>query len=93
MVVHKINSGARDLSANGPIVEHVKELLDGFKEARVKWVRQSANKVAHMFARECCFNKICKSWFQVLHEFTNSAVASEGMSYESITILLPYVQT
>lgn len=58
VVVHKIHSGVRDLSANGSIMERVKDLLEGLKEVRIKLMRRCANKAAHLFARKDCLNKI-----------------------------------
>lgn len=66
--VRKITMDMTGLSANGPIVHEVKEL---FNKICV------ANKAAHVFAREGCSNKICKTWFQVPPEFCSSMATSE----------------
>ena len=57
----KITSQQRDLSTNGQVVREIKELLAQFQDSMVVWVRRSANKIAHILAREGC----CKSYVKL----------------------------
>lgn len=76
--VRKIMNTQKDLSANGQLVEEIKDLLHSFREFRVAWVRRSANKVAHILAREGCIKSLCKTWLHVSPECVSSEIALEG---------------
>lgn len=67
----------KDLSANGQLVEEIKVLLGSFEEFKVAWVQWSANKVAHILAREGCCNSLCKTWLHVPPECIRSEVMVE----------------
>jgi ribonuclease HI len=47
------------------MVEEIKFLLSEFEEAKVRFVRRSANRVADSLAKEGCRNKVCNTWMGV----------------------------
>lgn len=59
----KLNSGEVDRSVHGQLVESIKMKLQGIDDLVVRWVRRSANRVAHRLAKEGCDNELCKTWF------------------------------
>ena len=77
VAVRKISSEQKDLSGNGQIVEELKTLLSTFSGFRIAWVRQSANKVAHILAREGCKNFLCKTWLHVPPECLSSEITAD----------------
>lgn len=76
--VSKIRNEQRDFSVYGQLVQDVKGLLSSFLESRVAWVRRSANKVAHVLAREGCTKSLYKTWLHVSPECVSSEIASDG---------------
>lgn len=50
-VVQMINQTTRNLSAVGPWIQEIKEMLNSFAEYKVSWVRRTGNKAAHKLAR------------------------------------------
>lgn len=73
----KINDEARNISANGLVVEEMKGLLRPFKDIKVVWVRRAVNNVAHELSREDCRNELRKTRFQVPPDCINSVVTRE----------------
>jgi hypothetical protein len=45
------------------LVEEIKSLLRGFGDSSVRAVRRTANKAAHLLAKEGCVNKLCNVWY------------------------------
>ena len=60
-VVVKLLSNEKDRSTHGPLVEEIKELLQGFADYSVRHTRRSCNGVAHLLAKEDCGNKLSRS--------------------------------
>jgi hypothetical protein len=60
--VTKIGGRDKDISVHGPLVEDIKELLQGFNEF-FRHARHSGNEIAHLLAKDGCDNKHCMSWF------------------------------
>jgi hypothetical protein len=79
VVVRKIMTKQKDVSANGQLVEVIKGLLSLFSEFRVAWVRQSTNKVTHVLAREGCLKSLCKTWLHMSPECVGQEIAPEGI--------------
>ena len=59
------------------VVLEIKNLFLGFEEVEIRWVRWSANNVAHILSRKGCMNKLCKSRLKVPLESVILVVASE----------------
>jgi ribonuclease HI len=68
-LVSKLGSLELDRSVHGPMVEEIKFLLSEFEEAKVRFVRRSANRVADSLGKEGCRNKVCNTWMGVPPEF------------------------
>lgn len=64
-------------SVYGPLIEEIKGLLQSRHDFKVKWVRRSANVVAHRLAKEGCGNKLCKTWLHAPPECIMNSVLSE----------------
>jgi ribonuclease HI len=62
-VAAKLSRDERDRSVHGPLVEEIKSLLRGFGDSSVRAVRRTANKAAHLLAKEGCVNKLCNVWY------------------------------
>lgn len=76
-VVQMINSSSRNMSSAGPWIEEIKDSLKSFSEAKVAWVRRSANAAAHKLARVGVGDELCKVWFLVPPEFILDVIADE----------------
>jgi hypothetical protein len=61
-VVAKLGCEAKDRSMHGPLVEEIKNELRTLVNFKVKWVRHSANGVAHSLAKEGCGLEIDRVW-------------------------------
>lgn len=61
-VVAMLNGSGKNLSAAGPVVEEIKELLRSREASKVTWVSRTANTAAHRLAREGVCNKSCRVW-------------------------------
>nr|XP_051220950.1 uncharacterized protein LOC127339093 [Lolium perenne] len=62
-VVSKLNNEMKDMSMHGPLVEDIKRELREMVDYKVKWARRTANRVAHVLAKEGCGLESCKTWF------------------------------
>lgn len=51
-LVTVLNQAGKNLSANGPLIEDLKERIREFQEAKVSWIHRSANNAAHSLAKE-----------------------------------------
>jgi hypothetical protein len=47
----------------GFVIEELKRELKELDGHVVKWVRRTANSVAHRLAKESCDLELCKTWF------------------------------
>jgi ribonuclease HI len=61
--VSKLNNPELERSFHGAVIEGIKGSLRDLDEVVVKWVRRSANSVAHILAREGCGLGVNKTWF------------------------------
>jgi hypothetical protein len=78
--VVKLRSSKKDMSAHGPLVEEIKELLRSFTDHSVSHVPRSCNGVAHILANESCTNKFCNVWSVVPPVYIVNLLASEGVA-------------
>jgi ribonuclease HI len=62
-VVAMINASGKNLSASGPCIEEIKEMLKSFQDVKVTWVRRSANSAADKLAKFGLSEELCKVWF------------------------------
>jgi hypothetical protein len=62
-VVRKLNEPGMDRSVQSFAIEELKQELMALDGHVVKWVRRSANSVAHKLAKEGCDLELCKTWF------------------------------
>ena len=81
-IVRKLQSKEKDLSSLGPFVEEVKQLLATRESWRVTWARRSANKAAHLLAREEVANNFCKDWLQFPPDCILSVISDEIPAWE-----------
>ena len=77
-VVLKLQRTEKDLSAHGPLVEEIKDLLHGFVRSSVKHVRRSCNEVAHKLASDDCRNKLSNTWVDVPPGYVVNLLVSES---------------
>jgi hypothetical protein len=76
-VVPKLNSQEVDRSVHGILVEETKKALREVDDHVVKWVRHSANGVAHKFAREGCVLGFHKTWFHLFPDCIADALSKD----------------
>lgn len=76
-IAQRLASDDLNRSVYGPLIEEIKGLLQSRHDFKVKWVRRSANVVAHRLAKEGCGNKLCKTWLHVPPECIMNSVLSE----------------
>ncbi|XP_071674252.1 uncharacterized protein [Lolium perenne] len=62
-VVRKLNEPGMDRSVQSFVIEELKQELKALDGHVVKWVRRSANSVAHILAKKSCDLELCKTWF------------------------------
>lgn len=80
-MVAAINSQARDLSALGPCVHEIKDMLHNFLEVRVTWVSRDANSAADKLAKVGLGDDLCKVWFSVPPDCILATISDEIPSY------------
>jgi hypothetical protein len=64
-VAMKLRQKDRGRSIYGPIIQEIKELLQGFVDVSIRTVRKTVNGVAHALAKEGCINKVNRFWLGV----------------------------
>ena len=60
--VSMINSAPRNLSVAGPIVEDIKELMQGWTGCKITWRRRTANRAAHVLAKVPACDGVLLDW-------------------------------
>jgi ribonuclease HI len=75
--VVKIKNPKVDRSLHGPLVEEIKDLLQGFEESDVRHVHRSSNGVTHTLAKESCVNNSSTVWVESPPDFIVSALAQD----------------
>jgi hypothetical protein len=75
--VVKIKNPEVDRSLHGPLVEEIKDLLQGFEESDVRHVRRSSNSITHTLAKESCVNNSSTVWVESPPDFIVSALARD----------------
>jgi ribonuclease HI len=61
--VYKLNSDELDRSMHGSLIEKLKREIRSIGDHVVKWVRRSANAVAHTLAKEGSGLEYSRTWF------------------------------
>ena len=72
-----LNNSSNDLSAMGPIIDEVKEMLRTRQEYKVSWVKRTANDAAHILAKEGISMEMNKVWLDGPPECILLIVAEE----------------
>lgn len=72
-----INDKSKNLSAVGPLVEEVKELLRTRQDYKVGWARRTANEAAHRLAKEGGSIEMIKEWLDMPPDCILQVVAEE----------------
>lgn len=67
----------KNLSVSGPCVEEIKQMMHGFSERKVSWVRRLANSAAHKLAKVGVGDELCKIWLMVPPDFVLDVVSEE----------------
>ncbi|KAE8785151.1 WD repeat domain phosphoinositide-interacting protein 3 [Hordeum vulgare] len=80
-LVAKINEPGRNLSAVGPWVQDIKEMLNHFEEFKVTWIRRTGNMVAHNLARVGVGEFRSEIWVDSPPDFILHVISHEIPSY------------
>jgi hypothetical protein len=83
-VVSKLNNEMKDMSMLGPLVEDIKRELREMVDYKVKWARPTANRVAHVLAKEGCGLEICKTWFIIFPDCIGNLLTQDVHGWELI---------
>ena len=78
-ISHNIDKPNMIRSANGPLVEEIKEMFLLFDTVSVNHVRRSCNEVAHKLASDGCRNKLCNSWVDVPPGYVVNLLATKSV--------------
>lgn len=76
-VVHMLNQQTRNLSAVGPWIQEIKEMLNSFAEFRVEWIRRSGNIAAHKLAKVGVGEERCDVWVGSPPDFILDVISDE----------------
>uniref|UniRef100_R7W4Q1 Uncharacterized protein n=1 Tax=Aegilops tauschii TaxID=37682 RepID=R7W4Q1_AEGTA len=67
----------RNLSAVGPWIQEIKEMLNSFAEFRVEWIRRSGNIAAHKLAKVGVGEERCDVWVGSPPDFILDVISDE----------------
>ncbi|XP_073359890.1 uncharacterized protein [Aegilops tauschii subsp. strangulata] len=76
-VVQMLNQQTRNLSAVGPWIQEIKEMLNTLTEFRVAWVRRSGNIAAHKLAKVGVGEERCGVWVDSPPDFLLDVISDE----------------
>jgi hypothetical protein len=76
-VLAMLKDNSKNLSAVGPLVDEVKELLRSRQEYKVSWARRTANSAAHRLAKEGVSIEMNKVWLDEPPDCILQIVADE----------------
>jgi hypothetical protein len=72
-----IKQDSRSLSAVGPWVSEIKELLNTRLEFKVSWVRRTGNAAAHKLAKVGVGEERCETWVGSPPDFILDVISDE----------------
>jgi hypothetical protein len=78
--VYKLNNDELDRSMHGPLIEKLKREIRSIGDHVVKWVRRSANAVAHTLAKEGSGLEYSRTWFIVFPDCIKGMLARDLLS-------------